>query len=75
LNATDKAPRDQDGESVVHRLKRNGADLVPGGLGHGVGRDVRSTGDHPEHCQSLSRHLDAALAQQICLIAGHEGPQ
>ena len=71
LNAPDEALGDQDAERVVHRLQRDGADLGPDGLGHGVGRDVGLTGDRPQHRQSLGRDLNAVLTKKVSRIGGH----
>ena len=71
LNATDESCGDQDAQSVVHRLQRDGADLRPGDVGHDVGRDVRLTGDRPQHRQPLSRDLNAAFAQEVCRVGSH----
>jgi hypothetical protein len=71
LNAPDKSPGDQHAESVVHRLERNGADLGPDGLGHGVGRYVGLTRYSPQDTQSLRRYLDSALPKDVSRIVGH----
>jgi len=66
LNAADQAFGNQNAERVVHRLKRNGADLGSDDVRHDVGRDVGLTGDRPQDSQSLGRDLNAALAQEVC---------
>ena len=50
LDAPEQAFGDQDAEGVVHRLERDGADLGPDGLGHGVGRDVGVAGNGAQNC-------------------------
>jgi DNA-binding PadR family transcriptional regulator len=72
LHAPDQAFGHQQAEGVVHRLKRDGADLDPHRLGHGVGRDVRLTRNHSENSQSLRRDLNAALPKEIGRIGCHE---
>ena len=71
LNAPDQALGDQQAQGVVHRLQRDGADLGPDDLGHGVGRDVRLTRDRPQDRQSLGRDLDAAFTKESCRIGRH----
>jgi hypothetical protein len=71
LNPTYQTCRDQSREGVVHGLDRDGADLPPHGLRHGVGGDVGLAGDGPKHRQSLGGHLNAALPQEISRIGGH----
>jgi hypothetical protein len=71
LNAPEKAFGDQDAESVVHRLERDGTDLGPDSLGHGVGRDVGLTRYRPQNSQSLGRHLDTALPKAVSRVSGH----
>ena len=71
LNAPDKAFGDQDAEGVVHRLERDGTDLGPNGLGHGVSRDVGLTRDRPQDSQSLSGDLDTALPKEVGRISEH----
>ena len=71
LNAPDDAFTDQDAERVVHRLERDGPNLGPDGLGHGVGGDVGLTRDCPQDRQSLGRHLDTALPKEISRRSGH----
>ena len=64
LDSPDKPFGDQQGQTVVDRLQRDGPDLGPDGLGHGVGRDVRLTRNRPQHRQALGRHLDATFTEQ-----------
>ena len=71
LNAADESCGDQDAESVINRLQRDGADLRLGDVGDDVGRDVRLTGDGPQHRQPLSRNLDAVFAQEACWVCSH----
>jgi len=71
LNAPDKVLGDQDAEGVVHRLERDGTDLGPDGLGHGVGRDVGLARDRPQDSQSLGRHLDTALPKEVSRVSCH----
>jgi hypothetical protein len=70
-NAPDQALGDQNAEGVVHRLERDGTDLGPDDLGHGVGRDVGLTRYRPQDSQSLGRHLDAALPKEVGRVGGH----
>ena len=71
LNAPDEALGDQDAERVVDRLQRDGADLGPDDLGHGVGRDVRLSRDRPQDGQSLGGDLNAALAKAARRVSDH----
>ena len=71
LNAPDEALRNQDAQSVVHRLQRNGTNLGTNELGHGIGRDVRLTRDCPQDRQSLSCDLNAALTKEIGWLGAH----
>jgi hypothetical protein len=71
LNAPQKAFGDQDCESVVHRLKRDGADLGPDDLGHLVGRDMGLPRDRAQHSQSLGGHLNTAFTKQRCRVPRH----
>jgi hypothetical protein len=73
LNATDQAFGDQDAEGVVHRLQRDGTDLRPDGLGHGIGRDVWRIRDRPQDSQSLGSNLNAALPKEIGRFSSHVG--
>jgi hypothetical protein len=71
LNAPDQALGDQNAEGVVHRLERDGTDLGPDDLGHGVGRDVGLTRYRLQDSQSLGRHLDTALPKEVGRGRGH----
>ena len=71
LNAPDEPLGDQQAQGVVHRLQRDGTDLGPDDLGHGVGRDVRLTRDRPQHRQPLGRHLNAAFTKKRRRIGHH----
>jgi hypothetical protein len=62
LDAPDELASDEHAKGVVHRLERDGADLLSDELGHFVGRYVRPARDRPHHRQPLSGNLDAALA-------------
>jgi hypothetical protein len=68
LNAPDEPLGDQDSERVVHRLERDGTDLSPDGLGHGVGRDVWLTRDRLQDSQSLGRDLNTVLPKQLSRV-------
>jgi len=68
LNAPDQAFGDQDGEGIVHRLERDGADLGPDDLGHAVGGDVGLTRYRPQDGQSLGGYLDTALSKEVRLL-------
>ena len=72
LNTPDQALGDQQAEGVVHRLQRDGADLVPDDLGHGVSRDVRMTCDRPQYGESLGGDLNTALAKKVGGVGTHE---
>jgi hypothetical protein len=71
LNAPDQPLGDQQAEGVVHRLQRDGADLVPDDLGHGVSRDVRMTCDGPQHGEPLGGDLNTALAKEVSGVGAH----
>jgi hypothetical protein len=71
LNAPDKAFGDQQAQSVVHRLKRDGSDLGPHGVGHPVGCDVRLTRYGPQDSQSLCGDLNSALTEKVSGLGGH----
>ena len=68
LNAPDQALGDQDAEGVVHRLERDGTDLGPDSLSHGVGRDVGLARHRLQDRQSLGRDLDAVAPKQLSRI-------
>ena len=65
LNATNQTLRDEQGERVVHRLQRDGADFRAHDLGDGVGGDVRLGGHGSKHGQPLRRDLNAALTEKF----------
>jgi hypothetical protein len=71
LNAPYEPFGDEDTEGVVHRLKRDGADLGPDDVCHGVGRDVGLARYRAQDSQSLGRHLDAALPKEVGGVNGH----
>ena len=73
LDTPDETPGDEDGERVVHRLKRDGAYLRADGLHHAVGRDVGLSHDGPQDSQSLRRDLDSALSKEISRVDVHLG--
>ena len=64
LDAPDQPFGDQQGQGVVDRLQRDGADLGPDGVGDGVGRDVRLIRNRPQHRQALGRHLNTTFTEQ-----------
>ena len=68
LNAAEEAFGNQEGERVVHRLKRYGADLGPDGFGHAVCRDVGLIRHDSPDRQSLGRDLDTALAKKFSWV-------
>ena len=69
LDAPDEAFGDEDAKGVVHRLERDGPDLGPDDIGHGVGRDVGLTRDGAQDGQALGRDLNAALTKEVCRVA------
>ena len=71
LNAPDQSLGDEEAERVVDRLQRDGADLGPDGLGHGVGRDVGLTGDRAQDRQPLGGDLDTAFTKEGRRIRTH----
>jgi hypothetical protein len=71
LNTSNEALGVQNSETVVHRLKRDRADLLPDGLRHGVGGDVGPTGNGPQNRQSLGGYLNAALPKKLRWIDSH----
>ena len=71
LNAPEEALGDQETERVVHRLEGDGADLGPDDFSHAVGRDVGLTRNRPQDPQSLGRHLNTALAKEVCRVGFH----
>jgi hypothetical protein len=70
LDAPDEPSGDHDPQRVIHRLKRDRADLASDDFGHSVGRDVGLPRDGPEHGQSLRGDLDSAFAKELGRI-GH----
>jgi hypothetical protein len=73
LNPPDEAFCDQDPESVVHRLGRNGADLGPDDFGYTVSRDMGTTRDSPQDSQSLGRNLNPMLPKEVRRVTSHIG--
>jgi hypothetical protein len=71
LNAAQEAFAHQDAQRVIHRLERDGPDLTPYDLGNAVSRDVGLTRNGPHDGQTLRGHLNAALAKEVCRVAGH----
>ena len=71
LNAPEEAFGDQEAEGVVHRLERDGTNLGPDCLGDAVGRDMRLTGNRPQHRQSLGGYLNPALSKEFCRVRSH----
>jgi hypothetical protein len=71
LNAAEEAFGNQEGERVVHRLERYGADLGPHRLGHAIGCDVRLIRHDAPDRQSLGRDLNTALAKKVRWISRH----
>jgi hypothetical protein len=71
LDAPDQASSHQNGQGVVHRLERDGADVGPNGPGYGVGRDVGFARYRPQDGQSLGRNLNAALTKEVSLAVRH----
>jgi hypothetical protein len=71
LNTTNESLGDQYCEAVVDRLQRDGADLGPHRLGHGIGRDMRLARDRPKNRQSLGCNLNAALSKEFSRVGGH----
>jgi len=71
LDTPKEAPCDEDAEGVVHRLMRDRPDLRSDELGHAVGGDVRLTSHCAQHRQSLSGHLNAALAKEMNGVGCH----
>jgi hypothetical protein len=71
LYAADEALGDQDAESVVHRLARDGANLGLDDIGHAVDRDVGLTRNRPQDSQSLGGDLNAVLTKEIDRVSEH----
>jgi len=73
LNAPDQTFGDQHTKRVVHRLKRDGADLGPDDLGNHVSSDVGLTRYGAQDSQSLRRNLDTALSKEVRRVGNHDG--
>ena len=71
LNAPDQSLGDQEAEGVVDRLQRDGTDLGPDDLGHGVGRDVGLTRDRAQDRQPLGGDLNTAFTKEVRRIGNH----
>ena len=65
LDTPDEALVGQDTEGVVNRLTRDGADLGPHEFLDLVGRAVRPAGHRSEDGQTLGRHLNTVLAEEV----------
>ena len=65
LNATNQTLRDEQGQRVVDRLQRDGADFRAHDVGHGIGGDVWLRRHRAEHSQSLRRDLNATLTEKF----------
>ena len=63
LDAPDESPADEDAKGVVHRLERDGPDLRPDDIGHGIGGNVGLTRDGAQDGQSLGSDLNATLTK------------
>ena len=76
LDAADEAFVGQGTEGVVHRLTRDGTDISPHELLDLVRRAVRPARHRPQDGQTLSRHLNTVLAEEVRwvteLSAGHK---
>jgi len=71
LNPPDEPLRGEDGECVVDRLHRDGADFGTDGFGDGVRGDVWMTRNRSQHGQTLSRDLNPVLAEKVCCVRAH----
>ena len=71
LDAAEQASFNQDTESVIYRLERDGPDVGPDGIGYAFRRDVRPTGNGPHDGQSLGCDLDTALPEDVSRAGGH----
>ena len=71
LNPADQAGVDEDAKGVVDTLKRNGPHLGPDTFSDRICGDVGVCRHHPQHCQALGRHAQAAVVQQIGGAGGH----
>jgi hypothetical protein len=54
----------QNTERVVYRLERDGSNLVPDDVRYFVSRHVRAARYRPQHSQTLSGNLNAALTKK-----------
>jgi hypothetical protein len=73
LNAPEQTFGNQDRERVVHRLKRDGTDLGPHGVGDDVGSDVGVARNSAQHCYALGSDLNTPLPQEISRVGNHGG--
>ena len=71
LNTPDDALLGQDSQRVVHRLPRYGTDFGASLLGNVVRRAMWPIRHRPQHCQSLSRDLDAVFVKDLGEIVIH----
>jgi len=71
LDAPDDALANQHAECVVHRLKRDRADVGPHDLGDAVSCDVGLARYRPQDGQSLGRHLDTVLPEEVSWVSRH----
>jgi hypothetical protein len=71
LDAPEEALLGKGREGVVYRLDRDGTDLTPDGLGHGVGCDMRFIRDGPKNGQPLGGDPKAALTKEVARIKTH----
>lgn len=71
LDAPDETFGDEKGETVVHGLERDGADLRADDLRHAIGRDVRLPRDRAQHGQSLGGDLNAASPEEFSRVGCH----
>ncbi len=72
LNAPDDAFGDQEGERVVHRLERDGADFGPDSFGNAFRCNVRLIRHDSQDRQSLGRDLNTALTKQVSRVGCHD---
>jgi hypothetical protein len=71
LNAPDDAFANQDAQGVVHRLKRDRANLRSHRVGYAIGGDMRLGGHRPEHRQALRRDLKTVLTKKLRRLGDH----